>query len=81
MWPWYQTPPDVDTVVCAQPPELIELEIMRVQPNVLDCYDGMLYMVLYHQIHAKIDVMAKRRMCGCMLSIIHAYTIISRPYP
>ena len=84
MWPWYQTPPVVDNVVCAEPPELIELEIMRVHPNVLHYYDGMLYVVLYHKnswILCKINVMTKSKMCDCMLSIMHTYMIISRPYP
>ena len=48
MWPWYQTPPEFDNVVCAEPPELIGLEIMKVHPNVLECYNGMLNVVLYY---------------------------------
>ena len=75
MWPWYQTPPDVDNVVCAQPPELIEFEIMRVHPNVLDCYDGMLYVVLYHEIpEFYVELMLWQRtkcVVVCYLSYTH----------
>ena len=48
MWPWYQTPPEVDNVVCAEPQELTGLEIMKVHPNVLECYNGMLNVVPYY---------------------------------
>ena len=47
MWSWFQTPPKVDNVVCTHPLQLAGLEIMNVHPNILECYNGMLIVVLH----------------------------------
>ena len=41
MWSWYQIPLVTDSVLCAQPQELIGLNVMRVHPTILECYNGM----------------------------------------